>query len=208
MTTGELIDLATGGTIVTAGTIATLDTQNQYLLDDGTTVGPNNDPQPVVDISSKLTLYSGNTYLFDLETVCFWSPICVVRDPDGIHTTYTQNSVTLNTNSATINVTDTTNILVGMPVAVTSGTGTLDAATVVQSVDNATTITLSVAPLVNGTANLSFTGYEYTTGVVKTGNITLKVTDTTPDLYYYCGTHSGMGGTSPNFDVLPSDTNN
>ena len=210
LTTGELIDLATGGSLATAGTIATLDTQNQYLLDDGTTVGPNNDPQPVADTyHPNLTLYSGNTYLFDLgDSSVSGHPFALSETPDGIHTSYTQNSVTLNTNSATITVTDTTNIIVGMPVAVTGGTGTLDSATVVQSVDNATTITLSVAPLVNGTANLSFTGYEYTTGVVKTGNITLKVTDTTPNLYYYCGTHSGMGGTSPDFDVLPSDTNN
>ena len=203
LNTSDPIDLSTGS-LATAETIATIATQNQYLLDDG------NAGNTVADTyHPNLTLYSGNTYEFDLSDSSVSShPFALSETPDGVHTSYAQNSVTLDNTSTTITVTDTTNIVVGMPVAVTGGTGALDAATVVQSVDNATTITLSLVPLTSGTANLSFTGYEYTTGVVKTGNILVKISDTTPNLYYYCGVHSAMGGTSPNFDVLPTDTNN
>ena len=203
LNTSDPIDLSTGS-LATAETIATINTQNQYVLDDG------NAGNTVADTyHPNLTLYSGNTYEFNLTDSSVSShPFALSETPDGIHTSYAQNSVTLDNTSTTITVTDTTNIVVGMPVAVTGGTGSLDAATVVQSVDNATTITLSLVPLTSGTANLSFTGYEYTTGVVKSGNIFVKISDTTPDLYYYCGVHSAMGGTSPNFDVLPTDINN
>ena len=204
LSNGELIDISTGG-IATAETIATISTQNQYLLDDG------NVANTVADkYHPNLTLYSGNTYEFNLtDTSVSTHPFELSETPDGVHTSYAQNSVVLDTSSTTITVTDTTNIVVGMPVAVTGGTGSLDAATVVTSVDDATTITLSLLPLTNGTADLSFTGYEYSTGVVKVdGNLRVKVSDTTPNLYYYCQVHSAMGGTSPNFHVLPTDTNN
>jgi len=61
-----------------------------------------------------------------------------------------------------INLDDTTNVLPGMAVALKSGTGTIDAGTVVVSVDSATAITVTtgnISVALDGTSEITFTNH-------------------------------------------------
>lgn len=144
------------------------------------------------ELNPNLTLYSGNTYNFDLSDsslvdhqFSFSSFPGGIWFPSLIENVETQ----LETNSRQITVADTTNILAGMQVSVSSGEGILLPETLVESVDSSTQITLTKFPLDAGSAFLTFTGIEYTDGVIKKSNsLQIKITDSTPTLYYYCST--------------------
>ena len=89
-----------------------------------------------------------------------------------------------------------------MEVSVQSGNAAIPPETKIASVDSATQITLTAAATSSGAAVLDFQGTEFTDNVVRTANdLTLKVTSTTPNLYYYCTVHPNMGG-SDNFEGL------
>jgi len=67
-------------------------------------------------------------------------------------------STTLTAGTAQITLSDTSALEVGMSVSTSAGdTGQVDQASVIQSIDSATQITLDIAPTVSGAANLIFT---------------------------------------------------
>lgn len=134
-------------------------------------------------------VYVGDTYRFDLSDSSNTSHVFAFSEyRDGIWgPSYIQNvSTTLSTSSTTITVADTTNILPGMNVT-GAGNGSLANNTKVLSVPNSTTIILDKAPIASGTITLNFRGFTYTDGVTSSaGSILLKVTENTPNLYYFC----------------------
>lgn len=150
-----------------------------------------------------ITVYSGNTYLFNLSDSSMSShTFSLSKYPGGIWgRSFIENvSSTLNTNSSQITVSSTTGIVPGMIVTTQTGSvGGLVTGTTVVSVDNSTTLTLSSSPLTSGLATLTFRGIEYTDNIIRTASsLRLKVTDDTPNLYYYCGIqnseHADEGG--------------
>tara|TARA_Y100000385_G_scaffold291981_2_gene375152 strand:+ start:8785 stop:13638 length:4854 start_codon:yes stop_codon:yes gene_type:complete len=154
-------------------------------------------------ITPNLTVYVGNTYLFDTSDSSNGSHNFALSSFDG-GSYYTVNDITttLAATSRSILVASTTGIFPGMAV-IASGDGTLSLDTVVESVDSGTQLTLSDNPSGSGAATLTFTGTSYTDGVVNTGDgLRLKVTTDTPTLYYFCtsggsdstSSHAGMGG--------------
>lgn len=135
-------------------------------------------------------VYVGDTYAFDLSDSSNTSHVFALSEyRDGIWgPSYIQNvSTTLSNISSSITVSSTTNILPGMNVTLVSGAGSLSSNTKVLSVPDSTTIILDKIPLQSGSAVLNFRGYSYTDGV-STGNssLLLKVTENTPNLYYFC----------------------
>ena len=192
------VNRAGSGTQYTADTITN---SNKFFIDSGSGQ----------QITPDLTLYSGNKYEFNLsdssnsghpfELSTFrdgrWAPSLI---------TGVTSSLTLGTQ---ITVSSTTGILEGMEVVVSSGVGSIPIGTTVVSVDSGTQLTLSASPTLGGSSTLSFAGTEYTGGVVKEGtSLTITVTDTTPTLYYYCGSHPNMGGDDNDEAVLTINTNN
>ena len=147
-------------------------------------------------LTPNLTFYGGNTYTFDLSDGSNNSHVFSLsqyRDGKWEPSLIEDIETTLSTSSSQITILDTTGILPGMLVEVTSGFGALVFNTKVLSVDDSTTITLSSSPLTSGLVTLKFYGTEYTTGVSRTSNsLTIKVTDSTPNLYYYCASTSSI----------------
>jgi len=135
-------------------------------------------------------VYVGDTYKFDLSDSSNTSHVFALSEyRDGIWgPSYIQNvSTTLSISSTSITVPDTTNILPGMNVTQSSGTGTIGNNTKVLSVPNSTTVILDTSPIVSGSAVLNFRGLTYTDGVtISPGALSLKVTENTPNLYYFC----------------------
>ena len=94
-----------------------------------------------------------------------------------------------------------------------SGDGALVSNTVVESVDSSTTLTLSKFPLTSGSALLTIRGVEYTEGVSRSpGVLSIKVSDATPTLYYYCASptdaHKNEGGYDNEEIPITIDLNN
>jgi hypothetical protein len=145
-------------------------------------------------ITPNITLYSGNTYIFSfLDPSNSGHIFSLSRYRDGIWgpSLFENISSTLNTSTKQIAVSSTTGILPGMLVSVTSGSGLLLANTKVDQVVNQTTILLDKFPLTSGNVNLKINGVEYTDGLTRTSsNIRLKVSNDTPNLYYYCSTNN------------------
>ena len=199
-------DTVTKGGDTTPLTVNTSVSKFRYYLDDGN--GAQQTPN--------LTFYVGNTYLFDLSDSSNSSHIFALsKFRDGIHPPSSISSIntTLDTNTNQITVASTTGILEGMEIVVDSGDGEVLVGTVVASVDNATTITLTNNPITSGTSVVTFRGVEYTDGVTRTGgNLTIKVTDTTPNLYYYCAiddaSHGDEGGDDNIEALITVDSNN
>jgi hypothetical protein len=162
-----------------------------------------------------ITLYTGNTYIFDYSDGSNAGHVFSLSEfPDGIWSpSLIENvSTTLDTGSTQITVATTQNILPGMEVFAQSGSiGNLAQNTKVLSVDSSTTITLSIAPISDGSADLTFSGYEYLDGVVRDSQnltLTIKVTEQTPNLYFYCLMHEDMGGSNGSEALLTIDLNN
>jgi hypothetical protein len=168
-------------------------------------------------LTPDLTLYVGDTYAFDLSDSTNSShSFAFSKFRDGIHSpSKIENiSTSLVSGSRVITVASTTGILVGMELEKISGDGEFLIGTVVESVDSGTQITLSQNPTTAGPIILTFTGTEYTDGVVRTSNLlTLKITEGTPSpLYYFCNnsgaTHTNMGGEDNTEAEITIDPNN
>ena len=185
-------------------TITGVTSANQYLLDDGTGDTPEDQYNPL------FTLYSGNTYRFIYSDSSNSGHIFALsRTPGGEFGTVSQSGVTLSTSSKTLTVADTTSITVGMTVSISGGSGVLEATAVVESIVNGTSLTLDSFPTGDGTADLTFTGVEYSEGTFKGADyLDITINDSTPNIYFYCTVHSFMGGYSGYESVLSTNTNN
>ncbi len=166
-------------------------------------------------LTPDLTLYVGNTYTFDLSDSSNTGHVfSLSKYRDGIWgPSYIQGiTSTVLTTSKDLTVADSTGILPGMEVSSTSGVGQLLSGTTVEAV-NGNTITLSSEPVSSGAVVLEFRGVEYTDNVTRTQtSLSLKVTEATPNLYYYCATsdssHSDEGGEDNEEALLTIDPNN
>lgn len=165
------------------------------------------------ELTPSFTLYSGNTYLFNTSDSSNSNHIFSLskfRDGRWGPSLIENVSTTLSISSPQITVTDTTGILAGMSVTTQSGDGQVAINTTVLQVVNSTTIILSSNPSSPGSAVLTFRGVEYTEGVTRNAsNLVLSVTDTTPNLYYYCAsqspTHVDEGGEDNQESLLTVD---
>ncbi|QDH50632.1 virion structural protein [Synechococcus phage S-B43] len=185
-------------------TIDTLSTGFRYFLNTGSGYV----------LTPDLTFYVGNTYKFDLSDVSNTDHVFSLsefRDGKWSPSLVENVSTTLDTLSYDITVASSSGILPGMAVSVSSGIGELNQLTQVVSV-NGNTITLDTYPITSGNAVLTFRGVEYTDNVTREESaLILKVTDTTPQLYYYCNSldgHDNEGGTDNNEAVITIDPNN
>ncbi len=167
-------------------------------------------------ISPPITLYVGSVYKFDLSDTSNQShQFALSKYRDGIWgPSYIQDlSTTLSISTKQITVSDTTGILPGMEVILESGDGQISNGTFVDQVLNSTTLTLTSFPTTSGAAVLSFRGVSYTDGVTSSSNsLTIKVTETTPNLYYYCAvnnvSHVDEGGYDNEEALLTINPNN
>ena len=192
-------------TINTAGT-----TRNKFFIDTGDGSGAQMHPN--------LTFYVGNKYQIDtsdasnnVHTFAFSAFPGGSKAPSLVENITT----TLDSTSTQITVTSTTGIVAGMTVTETgTGPGELAINTTVASVDNATTITLSDAPLVSGLVTLTFAGAEFTDGVIRNQNdVEITVTANTPTTLYYFNSindpeNAESGGDIGNEATVTSDPNN
>ena len=169
------------------------------------------------ELTPNLTLYAGNTYNFDLTDSSnsghvfsfsqfrdgIWGPSLI----EGVQTTLSESS-------AQIAVSSTTGILPGMAVTVISGDGLLNLTTKVLEVNSiSNTITLNQLPTSAGSVTLRFRGVAYTNGVeIVQSGISIKVTENTPNLYYYCATsnnsHVDEGGEDNEEALITINQNN
>lgn len=182
--------------------------KNRFFIDTGS--GPAYIPS--------FTLYVGNKYNFDTSDTSLVSvPFALSSFPDGRYSpSLIENvSTTLDVTSTTITVSSTTGILPGMGITVESGSGSLAANTLVESVDSATEITLSSVPLASGNVSLKFEGVEYTQGVSKSASsLEISVSNLTPSqLYYYCSStindnNADAGGEDGVEAIVTIDPNN
>lgn len=190
-------------------------TTNQYTIN---TASPDKD-RYLIDTGSgpeylpNLTLYSGSTYIFDFSDVSNTGHIfSLSKYKDGIWgpSLITGISTTLSSSSSQITVSDTTGILPGMQVIeIGSGAGALVSDTKVLSVDSLTTLTLDKIPLTAGLVTLTFRGVEYTNGISRTtSELSVKVSNDTPDLYYYCALHEDEGGDDNSESLITTSNNN
>ena len=201
---GEIYIPDSGITTYTVDTASTI--QYRFFLD----VGSGEEYNP------SITLYSGNTYNFDFsDTSNSGHVFSLSKYRDGIWgPSYIENvSTTLDVNNSTITVADTTGILPGMVVEVTAGSGELVGDTFVESVPDSTSVVLTKEPQTSGSATLSFRGVEYTDSVTRSGsNLLIRISDATPNLYYYCATpsadHANEGGFDNEENAVTVDTNN
>ena len=168
------------------------------------------------DANPSLTFYSGNQYTFNLSDPSNSSHIFgLSKFRDGIWApSFIENlTASITASSKEVILPSTANILPGMEVIVESGDGVV-ANTFVESIVDSTRITITNAALISSTTIvLSFRGVEYTEGVVRTSDsLTIKVTDLTPNLYYYCATdsvlHRDEGGGDNDEIIITTDTNN
>ena len=203
-----------GDSVVKTGTaspVYTVDTASalggRFHID----IGDGNGAQLTPD----LTLFAGNKYRFDLSDASMSShQFSLSIFPDGPNAPSLVDNVqtTLSNASRVITVASTTGIQVGMEVTKVSGTGVLASATRVESIDNATTITLNNLPDTSGLTVVKFSGIEYTDGFVRSAtDATLTVTANTPTLYYFCNSgagHEDEGGADGQEATITIDQNN
>ena len=165
-------------------------------------------------LTPDLTIYSGNTYKFDTSDTSNASySLTFSKFPGGNQAPSLVENVTttLSSSSAQITVASTAGIVADMSVEEISSTGgALRPGTTVVSVDSATQVTLSQVALTAGPIILRFSGSSYTDGVTfGTEDVTLKVSDNTPNLYYYDGQGElDLGGADNSEGLLTVNTNN
>ena len=182
-TQGVDTDFAAGNNVIFNGSTA-----NTYSVATATAIGT--DKKIFIDdvLAPDLTLYVGDSYLFDLSDASNASAnfaLSAFEGGDKAPSVYTGFSTTLDDTSLTVTLANVTNLVVGMEVSA-AGNGTIATGTKIASIDSATQITLDTLPTGGGTAILTFTGSEYLDGVKRESNsLTLKVTANTPTLYYY-----------------------
>ena len=158
-----------------------------------------------------LTLYSGDTYIFDLAGAV-GEGFALSEFPDGSNSpsNITGRTSTLAALSTSFVVNDPSGIVPGMLISVSGGTGSLAPNTIVSDITG-TTITIDQPATVSGLVVLDFVGYEYVNGVTRTaGTLSLKVSDVTPDLYIYSTTpgSNDYGGPDGSEGLLTTDNNN
>ena len=156
-----------------------------------------------------LTLYVGNTYVFNYESSHVFA-LSTFRDGQYSPSLVQNITATLSTGNTILAVSSSTGIQVGMQPVYSSGVDGIPAGTTVVSIPNGSSVELSAAPTLSGSAILDFAGVEYTQGVTRTGNaLEIKVTETTATpLYYYCTVHPDMGGEDNLEAVITIDANN
>lgn len=182
-------------------TLNTVSSENRFFIDTGSGYA----------YSPSITLYSGNTYKFLLnDNSLLGHNFLLSSFRDGIWSpSLIENITSTLTYSPQITVSNTTGIIAGMEVVVTSGSGAIPLGTTVVSVIDSSTLLLSNTPTSIGASVLSFKGKEYTTGITKSSNsLTLKVSNTTPTLYYYCNLHPNMGGSDNDEGTFSISTSN
>ncbi len=199
----ELYVVGNTGTLYTVNTAS--DLQYRWFIDigSGSVMTPN------------LTLYSGSTYEFDLtDSSNIGHEFILSEFRDGIHPPSNITGISANLDIATtsITVSDASNLLVGMEVIVTSGSGVLNPSTLIESIVG-NVITLSELPATSGFSTLQFIGTEYTNGVVRSAaGLIISVIDTTPNLYYACSigssAHYDEGGEDNDESTITIDLNN
>lgn len=205
ITAGDIL-LKTGTTtpFITVNTASSI--QFRYYIDTGS--GP--------ELTPNLTLYSGSTYNFDVSDNSNSAHIfsfSEFRDGTWSPSRIVDRQITLTTGSYLVSMTDTSGILPGMRLTRNSGTGNFVIPTEVVSVDSSTQITIDTLPTAAGSAIVTFSGFEYTDGVTRTNSaVSIKITDNTPNLYYYCGSnpesvHGNEGG-EDNQEALITTSNN
>ena len=177
---------------------------NKFFIDSGS--GP--------EMTPDLELYAGNTYQFDIsDSTNSGHPFLLSKFADGIWSpSFFTFTTTLSTGSKNIIVNDTSGILPGMLVSISSestGDGSVSNNTLVTNVIDSTTIELSNFPIASGEADIEISGLEYSDGVSKTSSIVrLNAIFSTPPLYYYCGIHQNMGGDDNEEGVITINQNN
>ena len=156
-----------------------------------------------------LTLYVGNTYVFNYESSHVFA-LSTFRDGQYAPSLVENVTATLSAGNTILAVSSSTGIQVGMAPIYSSGVEAIPAGTTVVSIPNGSSVELSAAPTQSGSAILDFAGVEYTQGVTRTGNaLEFKVTETTATpLYYYCTIHPDMGGEDNLEAVITIDANN
>ena len=167
-------------------------------------------------ITPNLTFYAGNTYKFDVSDQSNGSHIFALsrfRDGQWSPSLFEDIATTVSTTSAQITIANTAGIFPGMAVEKVSGDGVLQADTKVLSVDSGTTLTLDKLPTVLGSIVINIFGAEYTDGVTRESDyLSIRVTESTPTLYYYCdtdnNTHVNEGGDDNEEAVITIDLNN
>jgi hypothetical protein len=204
----EIFDVTVPSTLYTVDTAVNIG--NKFFIDSGNGY----------ELTPNLTLYSGNKYTFDLSDSSNSSHLFSLSQyPGGIWYPSLIESIssTLDTSTKQITVSDTTNILVGMKVDVDSGDGSVLLNTTVESIDSPTTLTLSQFPQSSGSVSLIFRGVEYLGGVTRSStSLTIQISDTTPNLYYYCSNidetdptiHQYEGSLENEDSILSVDLNN
>jgi hypothetical protein len=200
-------DIITKQGQITEYAVNTADSSYKFFIDTGSGS----------EITPNLLFYVGNTYNFDISDSSNSGHLfSFSKYRDGIWSpSFIQNiTATLTTSSPNIVVSSTTGILAGMDVSITSGNGSLALSTKVLSVNNLnSTVTLTSNPQTGGSATLSFRGNEFTDGVTRSSSIlSIKVTETTPNLYYYCNTqnssHVDEGGYDNEESLITINSNN
>ena len=158
-----------------------------------------------------LTLYSGDTYIFnytDSSVTGDGTQFKLSEVPDGTFYTVENLTTTLTLGSNTATLSSVVGLSVGMAAAVTFGDGAFPSATTITDISGST-VTFSNSASAGGSATLTFTGTEYTDGVSVVANeLTITVTDNTPNLYYYASSVADAGGSDGAESVLTSDPNN
>ena len=227
--TTESENIPVDAVVTNGGNITTLTLRVSEVGDlvVGTSLTLENTPTPVYAIATasdsytrffidgalhpSLTLYSGNTYIFDLSGASGEGfALSQFADGDKAPSLITGRTSTLTALSNTFTVNDATGILVGMAVSVAGGTGGLAPNTIVTEV-NGTAITVNTPATVSGLVVLTFQGYEYVNSVTRTSTtLSIRISDDTPDLYYY-STQAGndnYGGPDGSEGLLTTDNNN
>lgn len=168
-------------------TTDTVEQKNKYLLDGSI-------PTAVQ------TFYAGNTYKFDLsDSSVDGHPLRFSTYPDG---KYSPSNVevtgTFVAENPTVTVPSTAGILPGMKALITDFETSIqiESDSTVVSVDtNTNTVVISSNPTDSGNALITFQGFAYEDGVTTSSTeVSILVTETTPDLYIFCENHPDMAG--------------
>ena len=168
-----------------------------------------------------LTFYAGNSYSFDLNSATLGGHVFSLSSfPDGRWDRVDGINATLTSTATQITVGSTTGLKVGFIVEkdlADQGLGAFAADTKIVSVDSSTQFTVDKLPTVGGAIEFNAYGAEYTDGVTRvtaagSESLTIKVTETTPTLYYYCATdsvdHTNEGGEDGEEATITIDLNN
>jgi hypothetical protein len=149
-------------------------------------------------LSSPTTFYVGNTYVFTTTDDTYTGhELKFSKFADGPYSpSLVEVTATYVSGNPQITVPSTTGIFEGMAVNITDfQSEVVLAGAFVESVDSATQITLTANPSGSGSASTSFVGVPYEDGIVSSSaEISITITEETPDLYIYCTNHPDMMG--------------